>query len=71
MWPRVDPVKWTDVSEEHIASIFRVKNPRARNQREQVAADWAASRKNQQYKNREGGEWATWEINILLLSAMV
>jgi hypothetical protein len=25
MWRRVDPVKWTDVSEERIASIFRVE----------------------------------------------
>jgi hypothetical protein len=25
MWRRVDPVKWTDVSEENIASIFRVE----------------------------------------------
>jgi hypothetical protein len=25
MWCRVDPVKWTDVSEERIASIFRVQ----------------------------------------------
>jgi hypothetical protein len=40
MWHRVD-LMWTDVSEERIASIFRVENPRARNQREQVAADWA------------------------------
>jgi hypothetical protein len=40
MWRRVDIV-WTDVSEERIAPIFRIfnKNPRARNQREQVAAD--------------------------------
>jgi hypothetical protein len=38
MWRRVDLV-WTDGSEEHIASIFRVENPRARNEREQVAAD--------------------------------
>jgi hypothetical protein len=29
----------TDVSEERITSIFRVENPRARNQCEQVAAD--------------------------------
>jgi hypothetical protein len=39
MWRSVDIV-WTDVSEERIASIFRIENPRARNQREQVAADW-------------------------------
>jgi hypothetical protein len=32
MWRRVEPVKLTDVSEERIASIFRVENPRARNQ---------------------------------------
>jgi hypothetical protein len=38
MWRRVDLV-WTDVSEERIASIIRIKNSRARNQREQVAAD--------------------------------
>jgi hypothetical protein len=25
MWRRVDPVKWTDVSEERIVSIFRVE----------------------------------------------
>jgi hypothetical protein len=37
MWRLVD-LLWTDVSEERIASIFRGKNPRARNQREQVAA---------------------------------
>jgi hypothetical protein len=38
MWRRVDMVQ-TDVSEEHIASIFRIfnKNKRASNQREQVA----------------------------------
>jgi hypothetical protein len=34
---RVDLV-WTDVSEEQIGSIFSVENPRARKQREQVAA---------------------------------
>jgi hypothetical protein len=40
MWRRVDLVDWTDVSEKLIASIFRVeKNPWAKNQREQVAAD--------------------------------
>jgi hypothetical protein len=32
---RVD-LMWTDVSEELIAYIFRIENPRARNQREQV-----------------------------------
>jgi hypothetical protein len=38
MWRCVD-VALTDVSEERIASNFRVKkNPRARNQREKVAA---------------------------------
>jgi hypothetical protein len=39
MWRRVDIVL-TDVSEERIASIFRVfnNNPQARNQSEQVAA---------------------------------
>jgi hypothetical protein len=40
MWRRVDIVI-TDVSDERIASIFRVeekrKNPRAKNQREQVS----------------------------------
>jgi hypothetical protein len=35
---RVD-ILLTDVSKKRIASIFRVENPRARNQREQVAAD--------------------------------
>jgi fibrillarin-like rRNA methylase len=34
MWRRVDLV-CADVSEESIASIFRIENPRARNQREQ------------------------------------
>jgi hypothetical protein len=38
MWRRVDLVL-TGVSEERIASIFRVENPRTRNQREQMAAD--------------------------------
>jgi hypothetical protein len=38
MWSHVVLV-WTDVSEEHIASIFRVEKSEARNQREQVAAD--------------------------------
>jgi hypothetical protein len=38
MWRRVDLVS-TDVSEEFIASIFRLKNPQARNQGEKVAAD--------------------------------
>jgi hypothetical protein len=38
MWRCVDLV-WTDVSEEHITSIFMVdKNPRVMNQREQVSA---------------------------------
>jgi hypothetical protein len=36
MWRHVDLV-WTHVSKERIASIFRVENPRGRNQREQVA----------------------------------
>jgi hypothetical protein len=36
---------WADVSEKFIASIFRVENPRARNQREQVVADLATSGK--------------------------
>jgi hypothetical protein len=44
VWRRVDVVDWTDVSEDRIASIFRVeKNPRAKNQREQVAAELASS----------------------------
>jgi hypothetical protein len=43
MWRRVYLV-WTDVSEERITSIFRVVNPRARNQREQVAADSVRTR---------------------------
>jgi hypothetical protein len=42
MWRRIDLV-WTDVSKERIASIFRVENSRARNQREKVTADWATS----------------------------
>jgi hypothetical protein len=37
MWRPVDLV-WTDVSEERIASIFRVGKSRTRNQREQVAS---------------------------------
>jgi hypothetical protein len=32
MWRRVDRV-WTDFSEKRIALIFKVENPRARNQR--------------------------------------
>jgi hypothetical protein len=40
MWRRVDLVR-TDVSKESIASILSVKNPRARNQLGQVAADCA------------------------------
>jgi hypothetical protein len=43
MWRHIDLV-WTHVSEEHIASIFRVEKSRARNQREQVAADLATRR---------------------------
>jgi hypothetical protein len=35
MWRCVDP-RLTDVSEERIASIFRVENPRAENQRQQA-----------------------------------
>jgi hypothetical protein len=37
MWRHVDPV-WTDVSEERVVFIFRVENPRARNQLEQMAS---------------------------------
>jgi hypothetical protein len=37
MWRPVDLV-WTDVSEERIASIFRVE----KSESEQVAADWAS-----------------------------
>jgi hypothetical protein len=37
MWRRIDHV-WTDLSEERIASIFKIGKPQARNQREQVAA---------------------------------
>jgi hypothetical protein len=37
MWPCVD-LALTDVSEEHIACIFRVENPRTGNWREKVAA---------------------------------
>jgi hypothetical protein len=44
MWRCVD-LALTDVSEERIPSIFRVENPRVGNQREQVAADQATSRK--------------------------
>jgi hypothetical protein len=63
MLRRVDLV-WTDVSEECIASIFRVENPWARNQREQVAADWVTSRKTPSYVwTGSEGEWTTWEIN--------
>jgi hypothetical protein len=54
MWRRVLLV-WTDVSEERIASIFRVQNPQTRNQREQVAADWVPVQNNQLYKERMGG----------------
>jgi hypothetical protein len=43
MWRRVDLV-WIYVSEEGIASIFRVEHLRARNQCEQVAASWACLR---------------------------
>jgi hypothetical protein len=39
MWRRIDIVL-TDVSEEHIASIFRVEeNPQAKIQRQQVLID--------------------------------
>jgi hypothetical protein len=38
IWRRVVLVL-TEVSEECFASIFRVENPRAKNQHEQVAAD--------------------------------
>jgi hypothetical protein len=38
MWRRVDLVR-TDVSEERIASIFRVEKSVTEEQREQVAAD--------------------------------
>jgi hypothetical protein len=54
MWRRVVLV-WTDVSEERITSIFKVENPKARNQREQVAADWAPADNNQLYNDRKGG----------------
>jgi hypothetical protein len=37
MWRRVDPVKWTDISEEDIASIFRVEKS------ESVEPAWAGS----------------------------
>jgi hypothetical protein len=37
MWRRVDLV-WTDVSEERIASIFRIDNTRATNQTESVCS---------------------------------
>jgi hypothetical protein len=47
-WHHVDLV-WTDVSEESIASIFRQKNPRARNQREQVTADSPKRRSHKIY----------------------
>jgi hypothetical protein len=54
MWRCVDLAS-TDVSEERIAPIFRVKYPRAVNQLEQVAADEPPVRNNQLYKNRERG----------------
>jgi hypothetical protein len=54
MWSRVVSV-WTEVSEEHITSIFGAEKSRARNQHEQVAADWAPVENNQLYKNRKGG----------------
>jgi hypothetical protein len=38
MW-RCEDLALTDVSEERIASIFKVENPQAGNQREQVAAN--------------------------------
>jgi hypothetical protein len=53
MWRCVDP-GLTDVSEERIASIFRVEKSASGNQRQQVAADGANSRKHQLYKNRVG-----------------
>jgi hypothetical protein len=40
MWRRVDPVKLTDVSEERIASIFRVE----KSAREETA--WTGSSRN-------------------------
>jgi hypothetical protein len=39
MWHHVVLV-WTYISKERIVSIFRIENPRSRNQRQQVAADW-------------------------------
>jgi hypothetical protein len=39
MW-RHEDLMWTDVSEERIASIFRVEKSWSGNQREQVAAAW-------------------------------
>jgi hypothetical protein len=54
MWRCVDP-GLTDVSEEHITTIFRVEKLRVGNQHWQVAADWAPVGNNQLYKNREGG----------------
>jgi hypothetical protein len=48
MWRRVDLV-WADVSEERSASIFRVENPRARNQCEQVAADFSVLKMDKRF----------------------
>jgi hypothetical protein len=45
MWRCVDP-GLKDISEERIASIFRVEKSARGNQSQQVAADWATSRKH-------------------------
>jgi hypothetical protein len=64
MLSRVDPLKRTYVSEERIASIFRVEKSAS-----EEPAWTCSSRLSCQSKNpsniRTGrvGEWATWEIN--------
>jgi hypothetical protein len=45
MWRRVDPVKWTDISEERIASILRVEKSAS----EEPA--WAGSSSCHRYEN--------------------
>jgi hypothetical protein len=64
MWRHVDPVKWTDVSEESIASIFRVEKSTSKE------PAWAGSsrlscqsKKPSDIRTGRVGEWATWEIN--------
>jgi hypothetical protein len=53
MWRRVDIVQ-TDVSEEHRLHLqSRRKNPRAGNQREQVAADFSSTLKMEAIRSSE------------------